>query len=143
MANDSNDGDIESAPTSVPDHIESPPRRSKRNRTEQVLYPGQIVYGSGPLSKVNAKAPEVGQSSRSANFVSSNTAKSHEHMVRVLRMISSNVDNEGVDEPASLTEAMARHDWPEWKMAMEREYNSLMENGNWSPPNGANFITGK
>ncbi len=41
---------------------------------------------------------------------------------------------------------MARHDWPEWKMAMEKEYNSLMENGTWelvSPPNGANVITGK
>ena len=67
-------------------------------------------------------------------------------MVRVLRMLSSNVDNEGADEPKSLKEAMARHDWPEWKMAMEREYNSLMENGTWelvSPPNGANVITGK
>ncbi len=61
MANDSNDNDIGSALTSLPDHIESPPRRSKRNRTEQVIYLGQIVYGSRPLPKVNVKAPEVDQ----------------------------------------------------------------------------------
>ncbi len=130
----------------MPDYIESPPRQSKRNRTEQVLYPGQIVYGSGPLPKVNAKATEVGQSSSSANFVSLHTAKSHEHMVRVLRILSSNVDNEGADEPASVKEAMVRHDWPEWNMAMKREYNLLIENGTWelvSPPNRANVINGK
>ena len=50
-------------------------------------------------------------------------------MVRVLWMLSSNINNEGVDEPASLKEAIVRHEWPEWKMAMEREYNSLIENG--------------
>ncbi len=81
MANDSNDSETESALISVPDHIESPPRRSKHNCSKRVLYPGQIVYGSGPLSKVNAKAPEVGQSSSSANLVSSRSAKSHENMV--------------------------------------------------------------
>ncbi len=113
MTNDSNDSDTEPALTSVPDNIESPPRRSKRNRTEQVLYSGQIVYGSRSLPKVNAKAPEVGQSSSSANFMNSSTAKSHKYRVRVLRMFSFNVDNEGADEPASLKEAMARHDWPE------------------------------
>ena len=61
-------------------------------------------------------------------------------------MLSSNIDNEGADEPRSLKEAMVRHDWPEWKMAMEREYNSLIENGTWelvSRPNEANIITGK
>ncbi len=61
-------------------------------------------------------------------------------------MLSSNVDNEGPDEPVSLKEAMARHDWPDWKMAMGREYKSLMENGTWKLvllPNGANVITGK
>ena len=34
-------------------------------------------------------------------------------MIRVLCILSSNVDNEGPDEPASLKEAMARHNWPE------------------------------
>ena len=113
MSNDINDSDIESALTSAPDHIESPPRRSKRNCTKRVLYPCQIVYGPGPFLKVNSKAPEVGQSSSSANFISSHTAKSHVPIVPVLRMLSSNVDNGGVDEPASLKEAMSRHDWPE------------------------------
>ncbi len=97
----------------MPDHIQSPPRRSKRNRTKRVLYPWQIVYGPGPLPKVNSKAHEVGQSSSSANFMSSHTAEFHVSIVPVLRMLSSNVDNEGVDEPASLKEAMSRHDWPE------------------------------
>lgn len=67
-------------------------------------------------------------------------------MVRVLRMLSFNVDNEGVDKPASLKKAMARHDWPQRKMAIERESKSLIEDGTWeviSPPEGANFITGK
>lgn len=67
---------------------------------------------------VEGVEPEVGQSSSSANFVSSSTAKSHEHMVQVLRMLSSNMDNGGANEPASLKETMARNDWPEWKMAM-------------------------
>ena len=61
-------------------------------------------------------------------------------------MLSFNVDNEGENELATLKEAMARHDWPEWKIAMEREYNLRIENGTWelvSLPNGANVITGK
>ncbi len=67
-------------------------------------------------------------------------------MIRVLCILSSNVDNEGPDEPASLKEAMARHNWPEWKKTVEIEYNSLIENGTWkivSPPKEANVITGK
>ncbi len=109
MVNDGNDSEVESAITSVLDHIESPPRRSKRNRTKEVLYPGQMVYGSGSLPKVNAKAPEVGKSGSSADFVSLCTAKSHEHMVLVLCMVSCNVENEGVDKPASLKKDMTRH----------------------------------
>lgn len=67
---------------------------------------------------VEGVEPEVGQSSSSTNFVSSGTAKSHEYMVQVLRMLSSNMDNGGADEPASPKETMARHGWPGWKMAM-------------------------
>ncbi len=73
-------------------------------------------------------------------------AKSPEHIVWVLWILSSNIDNEGADEPASLKEAIARHDWSEWTMAMEREYNSLMENDTRelvSRQNGANIITEK
>ncbi len=81
MANDNNNSDIESALTSVPDHIESPARQSKRNHIARILYPGQMVYRFGHLPKVNAKATEVGQSSSSANYVSSCTAKSHKHIV--------------------------------------------------------------
>ncbi len=61
-------------------------------------------------------------------------------------MLSSNVDNKGVDEPASLKEAIVRHDWLKWKMAMQREYNLLIENSTWelvSSPNGANVIIRK
>ena len=61
-------------------------------------------------------------------------------------MLSSNIDNEGTDEPASLKKAMACCNWPEWKIAIEREYNFLMENGTWefvSCSNGANIITRK
>ena len=67
-------------------------------------------------------------------------------MVRVLRTFIANVDNERPDKPATLEEAMSRHDWPEWKKAMESEYNSLIENGTWevvSPPTEANVITGR
>ncbi len=141
-----NNSDNESALTLVPDHIDSPPRHSTRNRTERVLYPGHIVYGSEPFFRDKMKASETSQSSSSENFGSSRTAKSHKHMVQVLRMLSCNIDNEEADEPVSFKEAITRHDWPEWKMAMEREYNSLMENGTWelvSRPNGANIITSK
>ena len=56
------------------------------------------------------------------------------------------MDDKSLDEPASLKEAMARHDWSEWKKAMEIEYNLLMKNGTWeivSLPKGANMITRK
>ncbi len=146
MVNNGNDSDIESAITSVPHHIESPLRRSKLNRIRRVLYSGQIVYGSGSLPKVNAKALEVGQSSRSAKLVSSSTAKSHKYIVRAFRILSSNIDNEGVNELVSLKKAIALNNWPEWKIAIEKKYNLLMENGTWeqvSPSNGATVIIGK
>ena len=37
---DDNHSDTKSAFTSVPDHINSSPRQSTRNRTERILYPG-------------------------------------------------------------------------------------------------------
>ena len=76
-----NINDTKSVLTLVPDHIDSLPRQSTRNCTKQVLYPGQIAYGFGPLPKVDTKAPEVGQLSSSANFVTSCTAKSHKYMI--------------------------------------------------------------
>ena len=127
-ATNDDDSNNESALTSIPDYIESSPKRLTCNHTERVLYPGQIAYSSGSLPEISTKAPESGQSSSSANFLSLYMAKSHKHIVRVLRMFSSNMDNEGADEPTSLKEPMAWHDWPEWKIAIERKYNSLIEN---------------
>ena len=54
-----NDSDTESTFASVPDHIDSPPRRSTGNRNERFLYPDQIAYGSGPFLEVNAKHLEL------------------------------------------------------------------------------------
>ena len=89
-------------------------RRSQRNSAPCILYPGQIAYRSGLLPKAaDSQAKFTGSQQESVNFVSSHTAKSHEHMVRVLGTLSANVDNEGPDEPAALKEAMSRHDWPE------------------------------
>ena len=89
-------------------------RRSQRNSAPRILYPGQIAYGSGPLSKAaDSQAKFTGSQQKSANFVSSHIAKSHENMVRVLQTLSANVADERPDEPATLKEAMSRHDWPE------------------------------
>ncbi len=60
-ANNGDNSDIKSALTSVPDYVESPIRKSKRNGEEHGLYPCQIEYSSVFLSKLNAKAPEVDQ----------------------------------------------------------------------------------
>ncbi len=98
LANDS-----DSALSSVPDNTDflndepdpsASTRRSQRNLAPRTLYPRQIVYGSGPISKAkNTQAKFRGSQKKSANFVSSYTAKSHEYMVRVLRTLSANVDN--------------------------------------------------
>lgn len=37
--------------------------------------------------------------------------QSHIHMVQTLRMLETNVDNEGDDEPNTLKQAMYRSDW--------------------------------
>ena len=73
----SSNSDSKSALTLMPDYTKFPPKRLTRTRTEHILYPGQMVYGSGYLSKISTKASEPDQSSSSKNFVSSCTAKSH------------------------------------------------------------------
>ncbi len=89
-------------------------RRSQRNSALCILYPGQIAYRSGPLLKAaDSQAKFTESQQKSANFVKPHTAKSHEHMVRVLRTLIANFDNKRPDEPATLNEAMSRHDWPE------------------------------
>lgn len=113
MTNNGNDNNIESALTLIPDYIEFLPRRSTRNCIEQLLYPNQIAYSSGLLPKASIKAPEAGLYNSFTNFVSSHTVKSHEYIVWIFCMLSSNIDNEGIDKPASLKRAMAWYDWPE------------------------------
>ncbi len=44
-------------------------------------------------------------------------------------MLSSNINNEGANEPVSYKEAMVRHNWPEWRVAIKWEYNSPIKNG--------------
>ena len=65
-------------------------------------------------------------------------------MVQVVCTLSANVDNKRPDESAILEKTMSRHDWPEWKKAIESsKYNSLIENGTWelvNPPTEANVI---
>ena len=100
-----NNSDSKSVLTSVPNYIESPLRQSTRTCTKNILYPRQMVYGSGSLSKISAKKPERNQSSSSKSFVSLYKAKSYKDIARILQMLSSNIDNEGVDEPTSLKEA--------------------------------------
>lgn len=71
-----------------------------------------MAYGFGFLPKVSIKTLEVGQSNNFTNFVSSHMAKIYKHIVQVLCMLNFNIDNKGIDEPASLKKAMAQHDWP-------------------------------
>lgn len=103
---DNNHNDIKSALTSVPNFIDSSPRQLTYNYTKWVLYPGQIAYGSEPISNTEKTILETSQSS-SVNFVSLCTATSHKYMVWVLQILSFNIDNKGADEPTSIKEAMA------------------------------------
>ena len=129
-------------------------RRSGRARAPRTLYPGQITYGSAPISRrlvdnptqpnLNPNTPETPSSL--AQFTSTRVAQSHIHMVQTLRMLESNLDNEGDDEPNSLNQAMHRTDWLKWKEAMQAEYDSLIENETWeltSMPENRQVITGR
>lgn len=104
-----NNSNTKSALILVPDYIYSLLKWSTRNYTKQILYPGQIVYDSGPLPKVSTKAPEASQLNSFANFISLSTAKFYKHIVQVLCILNFNIDNKGADEPASFKEAIARH----------------------------------
>lgn len=68
----------------------------------KVLYPDQIVYGSGLLPKLS----KICQSSSSTNFVNSCTAKFYKQIVWEIRMLSSNIDNKGVNKLKSLKKAI-------------------------------------
>ena len=57
--------------------------------------------------------------------------KSHIHMVTVLTMLTAGADNADTDEPLTLKQAMASPHWPEFKKAMQTEYDSLVHNNKW------------
>ena len=50
-------------------------------------------------------------------------------MVCLHQMLSCNIDNKRANKPTSLKEAKTQLDWLEWQMAIQRKYDSLIENG--------------
>ena len=129
-------------------------RRSGRTRAPRTLYPGQITYGSTPISsklldtpRHSDENPDINDTSSSlARFTSTRTSQSHVHMVQILRMLEANIANEGDDEPGTLKQAMNCSDWPKWKEAMQAEYDSLIENETWeltTMPENRQVITGR
>lgn len=66
-------------------------------------------YDSKPIFKPKKTTLETSQSS-STNFISSYTTKSHLYMVWVLRIHSSNIDNEEVNKLATLKKVLAQYD---------------------------------
>ena len=107
MSLETNSGSIESS------------RRSGRARAPRKLYPGQITYGSAPISRKLVDNPSQPSSnpaspdtpSSLAQFTSTRTAQSNVHMVQTLRMLESNIDNKGDDERNTLKQAIRRPDW--------------------------------
>ncbi len=122
---------LEIAPISV-----ELPRRPERTRAPCILFPGQISYDSALISREllndtsqpDSNLENLDASSSSARCTSTCAAKSHAHLVQTLRMLESNIDNEGQYEPGTLKQAMCCSDWPKEKKAMQAEYDSLMEN---------------
>lgn len=101
-----------------------------------MLYSGQITYGSVPISRklidnltqqnLNLRTQDT--LSDLAQFTSIRIAKSHFHMVQTLRMLQSNIDTEGNNEPITLNQAMKQIDWQKSKKAMQAKYDFLIEN---------------
>ena len=52
--------------------------------------------------------------------------------MRVLATLAGGEDNEGLDDPLTLKEAMSSPHWDQWRKAMETEYQSLVENETWT-----------
>ena len=86
--------------------------RSIRVPIPRELFSGQIAYGSDPFPKTDSqdKAGVSGYDPKFSNDVSTRMAKSHQHIVRVLYILSLNMDNKSPDAPASLKEAIVRDD---------------------------------
>lgn len=66
-------------------------------------------------------------------------------MVRIICILSANVNNKQPHKLITFEGAISKHNWPEWKKAMENKYNSLMKNSTWevkSLPTKTNIMTG-
>ena len=66
-------------------------------------------------------------------------------MVIVLAMLTASADNADTDKPLTLKQAQVSPHWPEFKKAMQQEYDSLIENNMWElvpTPNQA-VLTGR
>ena len=66
--------------------------------------------------------------------------------MRVLATLAGGEDNEGLDDPLPLKEAMSSPHWDQWRKAMETEYQSLVENETWTlerAPTDRKVITGR
>lgn len=95
-------------------------RQSGRTRVLQMLYLGQIAYGTTAKSSRLPDAPkqlsEIFNSRKTplnlARFTSIRVPQSHIHMVQTLKMLVAKVDNKGNDEPDTPKQAMRRSDWP-------------------------------
>lgn len=89
-------------------------RQLKQARALLILYSSQISYGSTPISKKlldnpnqlnpNLAIPEI--SSSLVQFTSIYVAQSHIHIVQILRILESNMNNKGDDKPNILKQAM-------------------------------------
>lgn len=49
----------------------------------------------------------------------------------LIHALVSKAENESCDEPRTIQEAKSSTHWPEWRQAMESEYNSLISNNTW------------
>ena len=107
--------------------------KSNKHPDEYYPEPGEQKY-----LKVNKKGNYVkaSKSTPTADLMkpikdSGATLKSHIHMVTVLTMLTAGADNADTDEPLTLKQAMASPHWPEFKKAMQTEYDSLIHNNTW------------
>lgn len=64
----------------------------------------------------------------------------------LLRALVSQAETESNEEPSTVNEAKSSTHWPEWRKAMELEYNSLISNNTWEYselPQGRQVVSGK
>ena len=79
-----------------------------------MLYPGQITYGSAPISRklldnpsqLSLNPARSDKSCSLAQFAITRIAQSHVHMVQTLRMFESNIYNQRDGKPNTLKQAI-------------------------------------